>query len=225
MKLVYTLCASILLLAACSNGQLAVPQENAAGNHLEDHNGGQGKTESTTGPEDGSVSDQDDADSGLKDAARAAVTALADRNMKNLAKHAHPDKGVRISPYAHIDAEQDQVFQADQLADLLDDQTEYIWGYQDGSGKPITMTFKGYFDLFIYDKDFVNAKQISYGSLIGTGNTPSNIDEVYPGSRTVEYYFPGSDANGHDWKSLRLVFEQQDGQWYLVGIVHAQWTI
>jgi hypothetical protein len=28
-----------------------------------------------------------------------------------------------------------------------------------------------------------------------------------------------------DWRSLRLVFEEQGGSWYLVGIVHDQWTI
>jgi hypothetical protein len=28
-----------------------------------------------------------------------------------------------------------------------------------------------------------------------------------------------------DWRSLRLFLEQKDGTWYLVGIVHGQWTI
>jgi hypothetical protein len=28
-----------------------------------------------------------------------------------------------------------------------------------------------------------------------------------------------------DWQSLRLVFEETAGNWYLVGIVHDQWTI
>jgi hypothetical protein len=28
-----------------------------------------------------------------------------------------------------------------------------------------------------------------------------------------------------DWVSLRLVFLQEDGTWFLVGVVHDQWTI
>jgi hypothetical protein len=28
-----------------------------------------------------------------------------------------------------------------------------------------------------------------------------------------------------DWESLRLVFVQEDGAWWLVGIVHDEWTI
>jgi len=27
-----------------------------------------------------------------------------------------------------------------------------------------------------------------------------------------------------DWKSLRLVFEQYDGSWKLVGIINNEWT-
>jgi (p)ppGpp synthase/HD superfamily hydrolase len=28
-----------------------------------------------------------------------------------------------------------------------------------------------------------------------------------------------------DWRSLRLVFEKKDDIWYIVGIIHDQWTI
>jgi (p)ppGpp synthase/HD superfamily hydrolase len=28
-----------------------------------------------------------------------------------------------------------------------------------------------------------------------------------------------------DWRSLRLVFEKKNDIWYLVGIIHDQWTI
>ena len=43
----------------------------------------------------------------------------------------------------------------------------------------------------------------------------------------MEYHFPGIDPKfeGMDWRSLRLVFEQKNCTWYLVGIIHAQWTI
>jgi hypothetical protein len=42
----------------------------------------------------------------------------------------------------------------------------------------------------------------------------------------VEYYFPGFDLQlqGMDWRSLRLVFTLYDNTWYLVGIIHDQWT-
>ena len=33
------------------------------------------------------------------------------------------------------------------------------------------------------------------------------------------------DFDGMDWKSLRLVFQEKDNIWYLVGIIHDGWTI
>jgi hypothetical protein len=43
----------------------------------------------------------------------------------------------------------------------------------------------------------------------------------------VEYHFSGFDKKfeGMDWASLKLVFENSNNEWYLVGIVHDQWTI
>jgi hypothetical protein len=43
----------------------------------------------------------------------------------------------------------------------------------------------------------------------------------------VEYHFSGfvEDYGGMDWVSLRLVFIEEEGSWFLVGIVHDQWTI
>ena len=54
-----------------------------------------------------------------------------------------------------------------------------------------------------------------------------NQFEVYDNPIIVEYYFPGfnPEYEGMDWKSLRLVFEQYEDNWYLVGIIHNQWTI
>ena len=51
--------------------------------------------------------------------------------------------------------------------------------------------------------------------------------EYYQSAVVVEFYFPGFDPQyaGMDWRSLRLVFMQQGSDWFLVGIIHDQWTI
>lgn len=43
----------------------------------------------------------------------------------------------------------------------------------------------------------------------------------------VEYYLPGEnpDYGGLDWQSLRLVFQHKEGAWYLVGVIHDEWTV
>ena len=69
--------------------------------------------------------------------------------------------------------------------------------------------------------------EVGFDQTVGQGNTINNIIEVYPEAVVVEYHFEGFDPQyaGMDWRSLRLVFEESGGTWYLVGIVHDEWTI
>ena len=156
---------------------------------------------------------------------KQVIGMLRDRDFKALSKCAHPEKGVRFSPYSYV-AEQDKVFTPSQIANFDTDNTKYLWGYFDGSGFDIEFTPSQYFDRFVYNKDFVNLGTVNYNQMKGVGNTLENQFEVYPGSSIVEYYFKGSDQySGMDWASLRMVFEKHGGRWYLVGIIHNEWTI
>jgi hypothetical protein len=158
--------------------------------------------------------------------AEEAVAALRDRDMEALAALAHPSKGVRFSPYTYV-RDEHLVFGSQSVVGLLMDQTRYLWGYYDGSGEPIELTFAHYYEQFVYDQDFAHAEQIAYNEVLGQGNTINNIPEFYPDGVFVEYYFSGFDPQygGMDWVSLRLVLEQEGGVWYLVGVIHDEWTI
>jgi hypothetical protein len=157
--------------------------------------------------------------------ANAAIQALAAKDMDKLAKLASPSSGLRFSPYSFVRPE-DLAFSPEQLRGLLDDPTVYMWGTFDGSGEPIQMTFAEYYERFVYSKDFASADQIGLNERLGQGNTIDNSQEFYPDAVVVEYHLPGEnpDYSGMDWQSLRLVFQQQEGQWYLVGIIHDEWT-
>ena len=161
------------------------------------------------------------------------IMALKNRNLENLSRFVHPDKGVRFSPYTYMRVEPgspegaDLVFSSAHIAEFFADQTAYNWGQFDGSGEPINLTFEAYFERFIYDADFARPHAVGYNEIIGWGNTINNIAEVYPSAVTIEYHFEGFDPTfaGLDWRSLRLVLEEKEGAWYLVGIVHDEWTI
>jgi hypothetical protein len=167
-------------------------------------------------------------------AARAAQTimALKEQDLEKLAGLVHPSQGVRFSPYTYVQVEpdapdeEDLVFGADQIPDLLNDTTVYHWGVYDGSGEPIDLTFREYYDRFIYDADFAHPEVVGFDEEIGWSSMINNIAEVYPVAVTVEYHFEGFEPEyaGMDWRSLRLVLEEWDGIWYLVGIVHDEWT-
>jgi hypothetical protein len=103
----------------------------------------------------------------------------------------------------------------------------YVWGTADGSGEPIDLGIGQYFEQFVNDADYATAPEIFYNQSQQRGNTINNIAQVYSGKQWVEFYFSGFDAQyeGIDWKSLTLVFDQVDGQWKLIGIVHGARTI
>ncbi len=162
----------------------------------------------------------------IKDRANKALLAIRNKNLIELSAFVHPEKGVRFSPYSNV-SEENILFTKEQMKKADQDNTEYLWGHSDGSGLPIKETFKDYYSQFIYDKDFAAVREISYNQRLGSGNTVDLVDEFYKNNITVEYHFSGFNPKfgGLDWESLRLVFQEKDNVWYLVGIVHDQWTI
>jgi hypothetical protein len=162
----------------------------------------------------------------LRGTAELVINSLADKDMEMVANFVHPERGVRFSPYAFV-RDEHQVFLPQELPDLLVSEVVYTWGNYDGTGEPIALEFEEYYEEFVYSADFADSEQIAVNERLGQGNAINNIGEFYPGSSFVEYHFSGFDEEyeGMDWESLRLVFVQKDGAWWLVGIVHDEWTI
>lgn len=155
------------------------------------------------------------------------METIRDKDMDALSKCVHPNLGIRFTPYFYIDMQDDMVFTAQQIEVLMQDNQLYNWGNYDGSGEPIELTFSDYYDSFIYSNEFINPQIIGNNVAIGKGNETDNITIAYPNAQFVEFHFSIIDPQygGADWSSLRLVFEELNNTWYLVGIVHGQWTI
>ncbi|MCX5780254.1 MAG: hypothetical protein NTV45_05445 [Firmicutes bacterium] len=155
------------------------------------------------------------------------LQALKNKNAVELSKYVHPQLGLRFTPYTNIHTATDLVFPVTGIPALFNSNTSYTWGSFDGSGEPINLTFSGYYAKFIYDQNFLAAPQIVFNQVLQRGNMINNFTAAYPQGVSLEYYFPGFSAQyaGMDWESLKLVFEQSGNTWYLVGIIHEQWTI
>ncbi len=166
-------------------------------------------------------------DNSILNTALVVVELLKEQDMAGLSSYVHPTQGVRFTPYAYVDLQTDQVFTQQDIETLLQSSQIYTWGVYDGIGDPIELSFKDYLDMFIYDVDFANPHMIGNNVEIGTGNSINNVSQAYPNAAFIEFHFTGFDPQfaGIDWRSLRLVFEDVSGTWYLVGIVHDQWTI
>ncbi|MBW5445972.1 hypothetical protein GE107_07850 [Cohnella sp. CFH 77786] len=166
------------------------------------------------------------ADQALLRAARNVVDALRDRDLASLAEAADPQQGIRFSPYLHIDEKTSLVFKAGELPSFKDAK-KLTWGSYDGSGEPIELTFRDYFEKFVYNQDFSGAPIVNVNKLAAKGTMTFNGPDVYPDASYVEFHFPGFDKKneGMDWESLILVFRPSGQDWKLAAIVHGQWTI
>ena len=154
------------------------------------------------------------------------MESIKNKDMVGLSTHVHPDKGVRFTPYVHINRPFDQVFTSQQVANLNQDITVYNWGYYyDASASEIKLNFNDYYDKFIYDEDFLNANIIGINAVVSWGVMIDNIYDEYEDGEYIEFYIPGeTHSEGSYWKSLKLVYEEIDGKMYLVGVIHGQWT-
>lgn len=159
--------------------------------------------------------------------ATAVLNALQTKDYVTLSTFVHPVKGVTFTPYSTVDAEANLNFNASGISHAADDPIKYIWGLTDGQGAPIELTMADYFNTYVFNVDYTRAPVLGVDQVIGSGNSLENVTEAYPKGRFVEFHFPGliAENKGFDWCSLKLVFEEYQGDYKLVGIIHSQWTI
>jgi hypothetical protein len=163
------------------------------------------------------------APSTLIDAADAALWALHDQDLDALSRLVHPVMGVRFTPLAYIEQSQ-LVFLPDELPGLFNADTDFVWGYDHMSGHPFKHTFSEYYDRFIFHVDYTEAEEIGINKEVHSGHQINNIHEFYPSSQFVEYHFSwDAFPDLFTWKSLRLVFIEENGAWWLIGIVNDEW--
>lgn len=137
----------------------------------------------------------------------------------------HPTEGIRFSPYPTVGPE-NKKFTRQSFINAVKANEKIRWGYYDGSGDPIVFTPREYFENFVYDANFISPEKIGINTTFKKGNSISNVKSFYQGCNFTESYFSGNKKNADmDWKSVKLVFKEINGKYYLVGVVHNQWTI
>ncbi len=156
--------------------------------------------------------------------ANEVLAALKARDGVKLAALADPVKGVRFTPYPYVRTDKDVLLSAAELARAFADPQLRTWGFTDGRGDPIHLTFADYVGQYAYDRDYLARAEVSVDRVNGDTNSIDNTKVVYPAATLVQFYQPSS-PNTIDWRAVRLLFEQRSGTWYLVGIVHGEWTI
>jgi len=164
-------------------------------------------------------------DQALKQLNEEIIQVLKDKDYKKFTDFIHPEKGVRFSMYAFVNPKEDKNFSRSNFMKYQPTKTLFTWGTLDGSGDPYKATIDNYLTKWVYSKDFATG-QVAFNEFLGKGNSLNNLKEMYPKADFTENYIKGSETNAEmDWKSLRLVFEEFQGKYYLVAVVNDQWTI
>lgn len=159
----------------------------------------------------------------VKTLTKEILTSLKNNEYESLAEYFHPDLGVRFSPYAFIEPGKDVQLKAGEFKEAIQSNKQFTWGNAHGSGNAIELTIPEYFKKYVYNADFLNAEKKSVNKMIGAGNSLNNLEKIYPDAIFTESYDPGKHAKA--WTTLRLVFKKEAEKFYLIGIVHDQWTI
>lgn len=167
-----------------------------------------------------------EADEPLLERAQAVLEQLREEDFSSLSALVHPEKGVTLTPFSTVTPDRDRSLTPSQVSAVAEDDEFYVWGVMNGSGAPIRSTPAEYFQRFVYNADYAEAPNMAVDTVLLSGNALENVEEAYPEGRFVDCSFPGLDPElgGYDWCSLKLVFEPWENDWYLVGLVHGEWT-
>jgi len=154
------------------------------------------------------------------------LTTLKTKDYTAFSSYFHPTEGVVFSPYGFIDTKTAKKLSKASFLKLVEERDSTIWGNYDGTGDVIKLTAPQYLEKFVYNADYLHSEKIGYDQIIGKGNSLNNLNEVFPKHPFIEYYFSGFDKkyDGMDWTSLRLVFKLHQSNYYLVAVIHDQWT-
>lgn len=152
--------------------------------------------------------------------------ALAGKDYASIINDIHPTRGVRFSMYAYVHLDKDKVFSREQFAQYLNQsKVRFTWGELDGAGETLIVPLPVYLDTWIDAEKFDTAR-ITANTFESRGNMINNVNEAYPNSDVVDFYYRGLDEyDGMDWRGMRLVFEEYQGKRYLVGIINDRWTV
>lgn len=166
-------------------------------------------------------------DTSLSEVSGQILRLIKTENYDSLVLYFHPEKGVRFSPYAFIDTTEHLRFSSSEFTSALATGEVLHWGAFDGSNAPIDMDIPTYFKRFVYDADFLHAEETNLNRSVAKGNSLHNMLQVFPEASYTESYFSGFEEkyDGMDWRALSLVFEQVEGHYRLIAVVHDAWTI
>lgn len=161
----------------------------------------------------------------LKNLNTEIISSLKSNDYTRFSQFIHPHKGIRFSMYVYVQPEKDKHFSRDDFNRYISMPTKFTWGAKDGTGDLLVVSLQNYLQQWVFKRDFMQA-QFYLNEFKGKGNSLNNLLKIYPNADFTENYIPGSEKySGMDWNSLRFVFEEFQGKYYLVALINDEWTV
>ncbi|NUP12872.1 MAG: hypothetical protein HOW73_43085, partial [Polyangiaceae bacterium] len=163
--------------------------------------------------------------------AKRALDALDKKDASGLAALAHPERGIRFTPFGIVDSKRDVVLHTAELKRAFSDPTVRTWGHMGESDQRIRMTFSQYRDRFLYDRDYAKLRAAQpdttdtfEGRIWNVAAIRDALREAYADGTGSEYRSPPPKGDDLDWRVLRVICAPHDGNHYVVGIISNEWT-
>lgn len=162
----------------------------------------------------------------VEDTVNRVLTALAERDFESLASFVEQE-GLIVSPYVMLDKDDVRLSRAE-VEHCGSNPQKRLWGYRDGSGAPIELSCRQYFDEFVWDADYRKADEVLYDEPRQRGLDPNNNHDFAPGAIVVELHLRETPEGVNPytpWKSLRLLLRLQSRGISLIAITRDVRTI
>ncbi len=133
-----------------------------------------------------------------------------------------------FSPYAYIDTNTLVFVKSNNLSEIFSSERIFLWGFQNGTGDSLELTFQQYEKRYINDFKLTDTNAIENSIVMepnAHGNELHNAHKLYPEAVLVELHKPANDEMAMNWRSLIFVIQKQEGELKLLGLVHNEWTI
>ena len=156
-------------------------------------------------------------------------TLLKESDFRGISERVNPDEGVTFAFYADFGnpngyGGQYVTLSKKEIKETND--TKYLWG-NDESGKEYKLSLNEYVQQILLQRWGI--EEVDY--TIITFNEPAEnfagvintIHQNYPDAKYVEYHSQGKDE--HSFQSLRFIYQESDGEWYLIGIARDVATV
>ncbi len=171
------------------------------------------------------VTAPDPADQGLYEAAEQVRQALLSEQGPRIPDPYLPDEGIAVSTDAYIDPDVAEriIVTGDDLTSGIDQRR--FWGYASGVGAPLVDTVDWFMDRYRFSMALLAPDVVVIDERIGISTTIANLSEVFPDARIVEFHRQGrAEFASFNWSSVRMAFEERNGQWTLIALTSDEWS-